>query len=184
MRSDSSPDDKDLVGSAKDNDPTDGGLGRLARRYGPFVAVAALLAVAVVVFQGGDDQEDETSGAVTTDREELVRSGPMTRERAALVGEGFEYGPNCDPETDRVKMPSVYARPCVEPFDGDNGCREARRAGQSGYGRRPEAAPAGAGVRVGVLQHAMASTPRVGGQPRPAPIRCRGGDDGHTDIER
>lgn len=103
-----------------DTEPAGGGAGRLARRYGPFVVVAAVLAAAVVVFQGGDDEDDGTSTDAVTDREELVRSGPMTPEKAELVSGEFEHGPDCDPETDRIKMPSVYAPPCVEPFDGDN----------------------------------------------------------------
>ena len=30
-------------------------------------------------------------------------------------------GPDCDPATGRVRVPSVYAFPCVAPFSGDNG---------------------------------------------------------------
>lgn len=106
---------------ASSADVTAGGVGRLVRRYGLFVAVAALLAVAVVVFRGGGEGDDETAGDMVTDREQLVRSGPMTPEKAELVDQDFEYGPKCDPETDLIKMPSVYAPPCVAPFDGDNG---------------------------------------------------------------
>jgi hypothetical protein len=99
------------------------GLVGQARRYGPFVVVAVLVAVAVVVFRGGGSDEDEASvGEATTDREELIRSGPMTPEKAELLGEGgVDFGPGCDLDTGRIMLPTAYAPPCVEPFEGDNG---------------------------------------------------------------
>jgi hypothetical protein len=33
----------------------------------------------------------------------------------------YRLGPNCDTETGKIKLLSVYAPPCVEPFEGDNG---------------------------------------------------------------
>ena len=93
------------------------------KRYGPIAAVAVLIAGAVLVFggggEGGDDDEASTTGTAT--EEELIRSGPMTPERAELEGAEVDFGANCDTETGRIKLVSVYAPPCVEPFDGDNG---------------------------------------------------------------
>jgi hypothetical protein len=40
---------------------------------------------------------------------------------AAAGANGPGMGPDCDPDTGRLKMPSVYAFPCVPPFSGDNG---------------------------------------------------------------
>lgn len=106
------------------------GWQRLARRYGPLAAVGVLLLAAVVVFRdggddGGSDRSDGRNGAAAPaeiDAEELVRSGPMTPEKAELLGhEGVDFGPGCDPATGRIKIPHAYAPPCVEPFEGDNG---------------------------------------------------------------
>ena len=35
--------------------------------------------------------------------------------------DSIDWGPHCDTARGRVKLPSVYALPCVEPFKGDNG---------------------------------------------------------------
>jgi hypothetical protein len=95
---------------------------RTARRYGPFAAVAVLALAAVVVFRGdGDGDTAPGDGEVVTDHEALVRSGPMTPEKADLLGEEVDWGPGCDPETLRIMLPTVYAPPCVAPFDVDNG---------------------------------------------------------------
>jgi hypothetical protein len=94
------------------------------RRYGPIAAVVALIAGAVVVFGGGgggDDDDTATGGTEVGTEEELIESGPMTPAKADLLGEEVDFGPNCDTETGRIKLVSVYAPPCVEPFTGDNG---------------------------------------------------------------
>jgi len=98
---------------------------RTATRYGPFLAVAVLIAGAVAVFGGGGDDDSDTGGGNTVtevDNEELIRSGPMTPEKAELEGRtDVDFGLNCDTETGRIRLPTVYAPPCVEPFAGDNG---------------------------------------------------------------
>jgi hypothetical protein len=94
------------------------------KRYGPIVAVVALVAGAVVIFGGGGgDDEDGDSGGGTeaASQEDLIRSGPMTPEKAELLGEEVDFGANCDTELGRIMLKSVYAPPCVEPFEGDNG---------------------------------------------------------------
>jgi hypothetical protein len=94
------------------------------KRYGPIVAVVALVAGAVVIFGGGGgDDEDGDSGGSTeaASQEELIRSGPMTWQKAELLGEEVDFGANCDTELGRIMLKSVYAPPCVEPFEGDNG---------------------------------------------------------------
>ncbi len=96
-----------------------------AKRYGPIVVVLALIGAAVLVFGGGNDDGDDeaaTDGA-TASEEELISSGPMTWQKAEQEGEtaNIDWGPNCDTETGKIKLVSVYAPPCVEPFEGDNG---------------------------------------------------------------
>jgi hypothetical protein len=101
---------------------------RAARRYGPIAAVVALAAGAVVVFGGGDDGDGDSdtaggdSGSVALD--DLIRSGPMTPQRAELEGVDvgdIDFGPHCDTERGTIALVSVYAPPCVEAFSGDNG---------------------------------------------------------------
>jgi hypothetical protein len=97
--------------------------GRMAHRYGPIVVVAAVVVGAlVVVSQGsGDDDGDEPAGAEPVDREQLIMSGPMTPERARLENASVSFGPGCDVNLGRITLPTVYAPPCVAPFEGDNG---------------------------------------------------------------
>jgi hypothetical protein len=99
---------------------------RAAKRYGPIAAVVALIAGAVVVFGGGggdDDGSDGGGGATeVASEDELIRSGPMTPQRAELEGvDDVDFGPRCDTETGRIALPMVLVPPCVEPFEGDNG---------------------------------------------------------------
>jgi hypothetical protein len=98
---------------------------KAAKRYGPIAIVVALIGAAVLVFGGGGDDDDGDGDATAggnASEEDLIRSGPMTPERAELEGEtDIDFGPNCDTETGRIKLVSVYAPPCVEPFEGDNG---------------------------------------------------------------
>jgi hypothetical protein len=97
---------------------------RALKRYGPIAAVLILIAGAVVLFGGGggDDEEDAAPETdLSTTEQELILSGPMTPQRAELEGVDVDFGPNCDLETGRIMLISVYAPPCVEPFEGDNG---------------------------------------------------------------
>jgi hypothetical protein len=102
---------------------------RSLKRYGPFVAVVAIVAGAVAVFGGGGDDSDDRAGgggaqtttAAAPEGEDLIRDGPMTPEKAELLGEDVDFGPDCDTTTNRIKLPTIYAPPCVEPFTGDNG---------------------------------------------------------------
>jgi hypothetical protein len=104
--------------------PPQPGWTRAAKRYGPIVAVVALIAGAVVIFGGGGGDDDGGGSGGETEvgsQEDLIRSGPMTPEKAELEGVEVDFGPNCDTETGRIMLVSVYAPPCVEPFEGDNG---------------------------------------------------------------
>jgi hypothetical protein len=103
------------------------GWTRMAKRYGPFVVVVLVIGIAVAVFGGGDDGDEgggSASGVETpVDNAELVRSGPMTWQKAEDEGrtEDIDWGPNCDTELGRIKLPTRDAPPCVQPFTGDNG---------------------------------------------------------------
>jgi hypothetical protein len=79
------------------------------------LVVAGLLAAAAAASPESDQADAQKNQA-------LVKSGPMTPEKAKLVGKtNIDFGPNCDTTTGRVKIPTVYAAPCVQPFTGKNG---------------------------------------------------------------
>jgi hypothetical protein len=78
---------------------------------------------------GGDDDDNNDSSATTTQpgtNSEL----PLTFQEAEAQGkEGdIDWGPGCDTETGRVKMPIHNAPPCIEPWDEsqDNGGATSR----------------------------------------------------------
>ena len=103
---------------------TGGGSSRALRRYGPIVAAAVVVVVAIAVFGsgGGDDDDAGDDAEAAVDNDDLVSSGPMTPQRAELEGAGdVDFGPHCDPDTERLELPTIMAAQCVEPFDGDNG---------------------------------------------------------------
>jgi ABC-type branched-subunit amino acid transport system substrate-binding protein len=91
----------------------------IGRHLATVAAVASLvggvLAASASATPQGDNADAQRNAA-------LVKSGPMTPEKAALLGKSnVDFGPNCDTTTGRVKIPTVYAPPCVQPFTGKNG---------------------------------------------------------------
>jgi hypothetical protein len=122
----------------------DGGSARTARsrqlrRYGPLAGIVVLLlvVVAVVVIGGGDDSDDTSGEAANATGvasfSEIGDAAPgapdPTGEMPVTYKEADESGnvddqqwpDTCDTERGTVKIPSVYALPCVPEFDGDNG---------------------------------------------------------------
>ena len=94
---------------------------RTARRRLSWVAALAVVSVVVgtLAATAGAAPSDDTADAQKNAA--LVKAGPMTPEKAELLGKTVDFGPNCDATTDRVKLPTVYAPPCVQPFTGKNG---------------------------------------------------------------
>src|SRR6266536_540292 len=111
--------------SKNDKVPARSGRSRLLKRYGPFVAAIVLIAGAVALFgRGNDDKKDtstESQSVGSVDNAKLLDTGPMTPEKAKKEGKTVDFGPNCDTKLGRIKIPTVLAPPCVEPFTGDNG---------------------------------------------------------------
>src|SRR5690606_39201223 len=104
------------------------GWGRALRRYGPVVAVVALVAGAAVACGRGDADGGDAGEGAARDRlpsaRELIRSGPGTPQRAAREGADLpepDWGPTCDTERMRLALPMRLVPPCVERFEGDNG---------------------------------------------------------------
>ena len=92
---------------------------RAARGSLAIVIACALVAGTLAATAGAapsDDAADAQKNAA------LVKSGPMTPEKAQLLGKSnVDFGPNCDTTTGRVKIPTVDSPPCVRPFTGKNG---------------------------------------------------------------
>ena len=96
------------------------GTGKAARRsVTTVIAVATLVGGSLAATAGAAPQDDMADAQKNA---ALVKAGPMTPEKAQLVGKAnVDFGPNCDTTTGRVKIPTVYAPPCVQPFAGKNG---------------------------------------------------------------
>jgi hypothetical protein len=97
------------------------------RRYGPvLLIVAALVAAGVVatVRHGGNTTTAAPPGATAG---KSIRAGqgaiPLTYAGAVRRGVTGQYrwGPGCDTRTGLLKIPTVYAAPCVPLVRGDNG---------------------------------------------------------------
>jgi hypothetical protein len=93
---------------------------RRAARGSLALVIAGALCAATLVATAGAAPSDDAADAQKNSA--LVKSGPMTPEKAQLLGKSnIDFGPNCDTTTGRVKIPTVYSPPCVQPFTGKNG---------------------------------------------------------------
>ena len=95
------------------------------------IAVPVVLIVAALVAAGvSATVHENNNGASSTTATSTASTHPSTRSSvpityAAAAKEGkvaaFDWGPGCDHKTGRLKMPSVYAPPCVPVPTGANG---------------------------------------------------------------
>jgi hypothetical protein len=93
---------------------------RAARRSLVTMIAAGALVAGTLAATAGAAPSDDAADAQKNSA--LVKSGPMTPEKAQLLGKtNVDFGPNCDTTTGRVKIPTVYSPPCVQPFTGKNG---------------------------------------------------------------
>jgi hypothetical protein len=101
------------------------------KRYGPIIAIVAVIAVvavvAVVAGRGSSDSSSTASGPTGTNPGAAGVSNlaavPMTYDEAKAQGKetATTWADDCDTTTAKIKMPSVYAPPCLPKFAGDNG---------------------------------------------------------------
>jgi hypothetical protein len=95
---------------------------KTARRATSFFTLVVAVTVVAGLLAAGAAASPASDEADAQKNEALVKSGPMTPLKAKLQGKtNVDFGPNCDPATGRVKIPSVYASPCVQPFTWKNG---------------------------------------------------------------
>lgn len=102
------------------------GSGGHLRRYGPFYAIALLVALVLVIvpLTGGDDDDDDNGGGDTA--KTSPSSAPPADQWAPAsgdieVGTGTTRGGvECSPGVAQIPD-SIYAAPCLPDFTGDNG---------------------------------------------------------------
>ena len=111
------------------------GAGRTLRKWGPFTAIMAALALigVLVVLDEGTTGEVASADDAPSTSEVSAEDGPgappptgqmpVTWDEAVEAGTegGYDWGEDCDFDTGRVKLPYVHAPPCVPVFEGDNG---------------------------------------------------------------
>ena len=96
------------------------------RTAGPVVLIVAALVAAGVVATVNEHSGTPTPNASTTTPQQVAHTTvPITYAAAAKAGKAADYdwGNRCDHKTGRLKMPTVYAPPCVPlaPAGAHNG---------------------------------------------------------------
>ena len=112
---------------------TGSGSGSL-RKWGPLVAIIAIVAVVagIVLSGGGDSDESDApvtteapsdSAAPSTDGGSTDWSYPLLYPQAEELGiaDTIDWGDRCDTERGRIKVTDYFAPFCAAPFEGDNG---------------------------------------------------------------
>jgi hypothetical protein len=95
------------------------------RVAGPvLLIVAALIAAGITatVNENNNSNSSATAGTTTGTGTGSHSSVPITYAVAAKEGraDDYDWGPECDHATGRLKMPTVYAPPCVPVFKGSS----------------------------------------------------------------
>ena len=90
----------------------------------PVVLIVGALVAAGIVATVNESSSSSPSATPTTSTQGTTSSSvPITYATAAKEGKtsSYDWGPQCDHHTGRLKMPSVYAPPCVPVPTGSNG---------------------------------------------------------------
>ena len=90
----------------------------------PVVLIVGALVAAGIVATVNESSSSSPSATPTTSTHGTTSSSvPITYATAAKEGKtsSYDWGPQCDHHTGRLKMPSVYAPPCVPVPTGSNG---------------------------------------------------------------
>jgi hypothetical protein len=113
-----------MMPSSSSPSGSDGGSG--LRRWGPMIAIVAVLAlVAGVLLLGGDDG-DEASGTSTTAAggTEPGANGAISFSQAEEEGLDVEFSDTCDPETGRLMFPSYFSPECYANVEDNGGATD------------------------------------------------------------
>jgi hypothetical protein len=89
----------------------------LLRRAGPVVLIVAALVAAGVSATVHENNGTTQANAPSpgAGQQHGASTVPLTYQAAAKLGKtaAYDWGPRCDHHTGRLKIPSVYAPPCV-----------------------------------------------------------------------
>ena len=104
-------------------------VSRAHRLRGMAGSIATAMALVTVAVAGGLGRDgggiDPVRAASPAERAGVTEEVPVPIIYAdaleARTHETIEWVENCDPQTGRIMMPTVYAPPCVPAFEGDNG---------------------------------------------------------------
>jgi hypothetical protein len=93
------------------------------KRYTPFIAVVAVVAIVVgiLIATSGNNKsksKDTTASKVASTKAPMVS---YSEAKAAGTTANYTWGSNCDTSSGLVKLPSYDAPPCVPKFTGNNG---------------------------------------------------------------
>lgn len=104
------------------SDATRSGSGGLARYWPIAVVLVVIAGIAAFGLTRGDDADDEAADDTTADSEPADDEA-ATDDIAAWKALDPMSAPDCDPDTGRIMVPSVYAPNCVAlwPDGADNG---------------------------------------------------------------
>jgi hypothetical protein len=94
------------------------------KRYGPLIAIVAVLAVvAVIVIIASSGSDDDTASTDTTSGLAASREGVVSWTQAEAEGttDSIDWGDRCDTSTGQLAYPSFFAGECYAPYTGDNG---------------------------------------------------------------
>ena len=113
-----------MMPSSSSPSGSEGGNG--LRRWGPLVAIVAVLAlVAGVVLLGGDDDDDEASpGTTEAESGEPAANGAISFSQAEEQGLDVEFSDTCDTETGRLMMPNYFAPECYANVEDNGGATD------------------------------------------------------------
>jgi hypothetical protein len=99
------------------------GGAKALKRYGPIVAILVVIGIIVAIAAGGSGDDDDSNKVETGNTGGSNSNLPITFQEAQQQGKDIDFGPNCDTTTGRIKVPTLGAPQCVEPWDSskDNG---------------------------------------------------------------
>ncbi|HEY4378341.1 MAG TPA: hypothetical protein VGM93_14340, partial [Acidimicrobiales bacterium] len=102
----------------------------LARRYGPVAVIVAGVVLAAVLASTGHTGTTQKAAGLGSSGKGATRNPdlPITWDEAKADGttKDLKWNADCDPKTGRIKVPSVYAPPCVSAPAAATGGATAR----------------------------------------------------------
>src|SRR4051794_34122018 len=100
---------------------TSGNRPSAAKRYGPLIAIVAIIAVVAIIVAVASGGDDNKASSTTTTAAGGGTGGKAPWPLFDKADTKTNWGSNCDTKTGKVKIPWQYSPPCAKQFTGDNG---------------------------------------------------------------